>query len=183
MSINLNYRREVLFEVHTAVSTKMAVFWVVAPCSVVEVYQRFRYLCCLHLIALLMEAPYYTALQPRRQPSIGEKYAGANTKRNLWKTPTSMQTVEFLCKVSEPLWARYATLTNFKLSCASQTRRLDINDGSRVCAWLRTAQANQPKTHPQRAPPLSHDHFVSTVTSNFIHPSNEIHCHHKAFLV
>jgi hypothetical protein len=27
---------------------KMAVFWVVAPCSLVEVYQRFRRLCCLH---------------------------------------------------------------------------------------------------------------------------------------
>jgi hypothetical protein len=28
--------------------TKMAVFWVVAPCSLVEVYQRFRGPCCLH---------------------------------------------------------------------------------------------------------------------------------------
>jgi hypothetical protein len=27
---------------------KMAVFWVVAPCSLVEVYQRFRGTCCLH---------------------------------------------------------------------------------------------------------------------------------------
>jgi hypothetical protein len=27
----------------------MAVFWVVAPCSLVEVYQRFRGPCCLHL--------------------------------------------------------------------------------------------------------------------------------------
>jgi hypothetical protein len=26
----------------------MAVFWVVAPCSLVEVYQRFRGPCCLH---------------------------------------------------------------------------------------------------------------------------------------
>jgi hypothetical protein len=30
-----------IFEVLTAVSMKMAVFWVVAPCSLVEVYQRF----------------------------------------------------------------------------------------------------------------------------------------------
>jgi hypothetical protein len=50
------------FEVLTAVSTKMAVFWVVAPCSPVEVYQRFRGPCCLHhqgdldLMALMMEA-------------------------------------------------------------------------------------------------------------------------------
>jgi hypothetical protein len=36
------------FEFLTAVSTKMAVFWVVAPCSLVEVYQRFRGACCLH---------------------------------------------------------------------------------------------------------------------------------------
>jgi hypothetical protein len=26
----------------------MAVFWVVAPCSLVEVYQHFRGPCCLH---------------------------------------------------------------------------------------------------------------------------------------
>jgi hypothetical protein len=26
----------------------MAIFWVVAPCSLVEVYQRFRGPCCLH---------------------------------------------------------------------------------------------------------------------------------------
>jgi hypothetical protein len=32
---------DVGFEVLTAVSTKMAVFCVVAPCSLVEVYQRF----------------------------------------------------------------------------------------------------------------------------------------------
>jgi hypothetical protein len=36
------------FEVLTAVSTKMVVFWVVAPCGLVEVYQRFRGPCCLH---------------------------------------------------------------------------------------------------------------------------------------
>jgi hypothetical protein len=36
------------FDVLTAVGTKMAVFWVVAPCSLVEVYQRFRGPCCLH---------------------------------------------------------------------------------------------------------------------------------------
>jgi hypothetical protein len=42
---------------------KMAVFWVVAQCSLVEVFQRFRGACCLHhqgdeplLISLMMEA-------------------------------------------------------------------------------------------------------------------------------
>jgi hypothetical protein len=52
----------------------MAVFWVVATCSLVEVYQRFRGPCCLHhqdgdLWNVGKLLPDYTALQPRRQPS------------------------------------------------------------------------------------------------------------------
>jgi hypothetical protein len=42
------YLDTVGFEVLTAVSMKIAVFWVVAPCSLVEFYQRFRGPCCLH---------------------------------------------------------------------------------------------------------------------------------------
>jgi hypothetical protein len=53
--VSWNYTVSVGFEVLTAVSKKIAVFWVVAPCSLVEVYQRFRGPCCLH--------------QPRRQQS------------------------------------------------------------------------------------------------------------------
>jgi hypothetical protein len=34
------------FEVLTAASTKMAVFWVVEQCSLVEVYRCFRGYCC-----------------------------------------------------------------------------------------------------------------------------------------
>jgi hypothetical protein len=30
------------------IKMKIAVFWVVAPCSLVEIYQRFRGPCCLH---------------------------------------------------------------------------------------------------------------------------------------
>jgi hypothetical protein len=36
------------FKVLTAVSTKMAVFWSVAPFSLVEVYRRFRGVYCLY---------------------------------------------------------------------------------------------------------------------------------------
>jgi hypothetical protein len=44
-----NFQKKLLgLEVLTAVSMKMAVFWVVAPCSLVEVYQCFRCPCCLH---------------------------------------------------------------------------------------------------------------------------------------
>jgi hypothetical protein len=35
-------------EVLTVVSLKVAVFWVVALCGLVEVYQCFRDHCCLH---------------------------------------------------------------------------------------------------------------------------------------
>jgi hypothetical protein len=35
-------------EVLTAASMKMAVFWVVAPCSLVKVYRCFRDTCCHH---------------------------------------------------------------------------------------------------------------------------------------
>jgi hypothetical protein len=43
-----NKQNKVGFEVLTAASTKMAVFWIVAPCKLL---------------------PDYTALKPRRQPS------------------------------------------------------------------------------------------------------------------
>jgi hypothetical protein len=62
----------------TALQNKMAVFWVVAPCSLV-VYRCFKVI-AVSIIALMMDArkhlwnfckllPDYTAQQPRRQPS------------------------------------------------------------------------------------------------------------------
>jgi hypothetical protein len=46
----------------------MAVFWVVTPCSLVEVYRRFRGPCCLHHQGNGKLLPDYTALQSRRRP-------------------------------------------------------------------------------------------------------------------
>jgi hypothetical protein len=75
----INNNKMVGFEVLTAVSTKMAVFWVVAPCSLVDVYRRFRGPCFLHhqgrpddgdskdLWDIGTHLPDHTALQPRRQ--------------------------------------------------------------------------------------------------------------------
>jgi hypothetical protein len=64
---NQNFVR---FQVPSTASMKMTVFWVIAPCSLVEVYRRFRGTYCLHHqgdeCKLL---PDYTAQQPRRQPS------------------------------------------------------------------------------------------------------------------
>jgi hypothetical protein len=59
-------------------SSKMAVFWVVAPCSLVEVYQRFRGSllppssgreAARNLWNVSKLLPYCTVLQPRKQPS------------------------------------------------------------------------------------------------------------------
>jgi hypothetical protein len=36
------------FQVHIAVSMNMVVVWDVEPCSLVEVYQHFRGVCCSH---------------------------------------------------------------------------------------------------------------------------------------
>jgi hypothetical protein len=55
-------------EVLTAVRMKRAVLWVVVPCSLVEVYQRFEGSCCLHHQG--NHRPHYTVLQPRRQPYL-----------------------------------------------------------------------------------------------------------------
>jgi hypothetical protein len=44
---------------------KMSVFWIVAPCSLVEVYWRFGGICCLHHYGV----ECLPALQPRRRPS------------------------------------------------------------------------------------------------------------------
>jgi hypothetical protein len=52
-----------------AASMKMAVFWVVVPCSLVEVYRRFRGACCLHHQGVGKLLPDYMAQQPRKEPS------------------------------------------------------------------------------------------------------------------
>jgi hypothetical protein len=41
-------RKLVRFQDLTTASMKMTVFWDVAPCSLTEVYRRFRCACCLH---------------------------------------------------------------------------------------------------------------------------------------
>jgi hypothetical protein len=55
------------FEVLMATSMKMAVFWVIVPCSLVEVYWHFRGAYSLRNVGKLL--PDYTVLQPRRHPS------------------------------------------------------------------------------------------------------------------
>jgi hypothetical protein len=46
-SVPYTLQNAVRFQVLKAASTKKTVFWDFAPCSLVEVYRRFRGACCL----------------------------------------------------------------------------------------------------------------------------------------
>jgi hypothetical protein len=75
------------FQVLTAASMKITVFWDVAPCSLVEVYRRCRGTCCLHhqgdypddegskyLCNVSKLLPDYMVQHPRIQPSSCYKF-------------------------------------------------------------------------------------------------------------
>jgi hypothetical protein len=69
-----NKRTFVRFQVLRAASTKMGVFWDVAPCSVVEFYKRFRDACCLDHQDDQESSPWWCRQQAplkRRYPSTG----------------------------------------------------------------------------------------------------------------
>jgi hypothetical protein len=54
----------------TTVSLKMAVFWVVAPCSLVEVYQRFKGPCCRHHQSDELLIPEASHLRTHRRENL-----------------------------------------------------------------------------------------------------------------
>jgi hypothetical protein len=77
----------------TTDTNKMAVFWVVAPCSLAEVYRRFRGACCLHHkgdeTASTSETPVYfyqTALRNNPQNSHLHYWRHENLKSHCWHT-------------------------------------------------------------------------------------------------
>jgi hypothetical protein len=67
----------VRFQVLTAASMKMAVFWDVAQCSLVEIDRRFRGLTAfvIRAIALMMEA-----VRPLKRRSISGRLHGATSQ-------------------------------------------------------------------------------------------------------
>jgi hypothetical protein len=82
----MNSEKDARFQVLKAPSMKAAVFWVVAPCSLVDVYRRFRGACSLlqqgdraddagstYLGNVGKRLPDNTSQQPRRQPSSVKK--------------------------------------------------------------------------------------------------------------
>jgi hypothetical protein len=131
MHSSRNGTRQVGFEILTALSTKMAVFWVVAPCSLVEVYQRFRGPCWLH-----HQGEDYTALQPRRQPSSGQdKFRNKIVCKKLHVT----NCIQFLFKFSLLTSLGYAV-------CMGQVRIMDRGlfdyDAVQYCRWIPTFRRN-----------------------------------------
>jgi hypothetical protein len=67
----INHKHVVRSQVLTMASIKMAAFWVVAPCTFIEVYRRFRGLRCLHhqvenSVPTGKLLPEYTAQQTRK---------------------------------------------------------------------------------------------------------------------
>jgi hypothetical protein len=85
---------------------KIAVFWVVAPCSLVEVYQRSRGPCCLHhqrddrpddggskdLWNVGKLLPDYMVLQPRRQQS---SFLNLLVKESTISDPSNLKGVKY----------------------------------------------------------------------------------------
>jgi hypothetical protein len=59
----------VRLEVLTAAACMKMVFWVVSPCNLAVVYQRHDGGGSKDLLNVGKHLTYYTALQPRRQPS------------------------------------------------------------------------------------------------------------------
>jgi hypothetical protein len=66
-----NFREPMQFQVLTVASMKITIFWDVALCSLVEVYQHFRGSYCLHHHRPVVgkDIPDYMAQHPRRQSS------------------------------------------------------------------------------------------------------------------
>jgi hypothetical protein len=70
-------------------SVRMAVFWVVAPCSLVEVHLRFRGPCCLHHQGtLMMEAARFSETlvnfyQTTRSYNPQDSYLHTHRRENL----------------------------------------------------------------------------------------------------
>jgi hypothetical protein len=87
----------VRFQVLTTSSMKMVVFWVVVPCSLVEVYRRFSGAGGHHNqgIPVVGGSPHLwnvcklladdTAQQPRRQPSSSNALVSSNSDRKRWR--------------------------------------------------------------------------------------------------
>jgi hypothetical protein len=70
----LRYKYVVRFEVLTAASMKLVVFWVVAPCNLVDAYRRFRGPSCLRH-QYDDSSPYQTTRRNNPEDSHFQRYS------------------------------------------------------------------------------------------------------------
>jgi hypothetical protein len=112
---NISQKQPKLNEIGRCLWMKMADFWDVAPRSLVEVYGRFRGICCLHhqgdddggskdLWNVGKLLPDYTVLQPRRQQSSCIELFKRYFRKGLW--------ICFTPTIQERLWRTFS-LTAF----------------------------------------------------------------------
>jgi hypothetical protein len=110
----------VRFQVLTEASMKMAVFWVIAQCSLVEVYRRFRGAdvgSSKHLRIVGIFLPDYTAQQPRRQPSSEssiDELVGMDKCSNIHSTRSLHSSLWGFIKIA---WSRpYKVLKSYDIA-------------------------------------------------------------------
>jgi hypothetical protein len=107
---------------------KNCFFWVVASCSLVELYRRFRGACCLHRpddggskyirnVGKLL--PDYTAQQSRKQPSLTLGGIVYREKKLLNEDLLLLKTTEQLIQNRFPLSTRIQEATGFPLKSGS----------------------------------------------------------------
>jgi hypothetical protein len=96
----------------------MAVFWVVAPCSMVEVYRRFRGSCCLHhqgddVSYLMMEAAstsetsvnfYQTTRRNNPEDSHLRTNRREKLKHRLWFLLETLIHLSYMCRNTFKIW-------------------------------------------------------------------------------
>jgi hypothetical protein len=84
-----------------AVIMKMAVFWVVAPCRLVEVYRRFGGDCCLHYQGKPLWRGYLSTLLPF-VASTSE--TSVNFYQNTWRNKTEDSHLQFTAIHTLIIW-------------------------------------------------------------------------------
>jgi hypothetical protein len=120
------FRKGLLFNSETVI-TLMAVFWVVAACSLVEVYRRFRGPCCLH-----HHNPEDSHLRTHRRENL-KSYLLSRLVFKIHKH-------KYKSKYSQHVLSRYRWPSGlrFTWSCAAHTQRSRVRILRRSKLFLRT---------------------------------------------
>jgi hypothetical protein len=100
----------------------MAVFWAVAPCSLVEVYQRFRGPCCLHHQTIQCDNPEDSHLRTHRRENLKSYFSQCSLL--IWQfavNPLTWNSVLGLspsCSVRSPrLYSSLAMMAGWNRMC------------------------------------------------------------------